>query len=201
MFNKILLILVVALLGVIAFFLKDIAYNLKALNQSEMGGNYEIEDLEIDKVILPHAKEEAPIEIWKDNNLPAIWDSLQNKNITKLFLSYAKTDYQLAKKVAQLIEGEGISVYLDYPEEEILDDTKRALNSMDVFAILLTPNYQESTITKQEYELAIEKKTPTVALSVDGTNAKNIFSENAIDLNQEGSILRSIILQKINNKN
>jgi len=80
----------------------------------------------------------------------------------KIFLSHARKDSQLARKLADLLTQAGFSVWL--PEEEIAPGDNwakkigKALEESECMVILLTPNALESDWLRQNIEYALGSK-------------------------------------------
>ena len=105
---------------------------------------------------------------------PMIWDLLKDRTIKKIYLSYDNQDFQTAKDIAKLLEKDGlISVYFapnirevsNYKALKSDEESLRALNTMDAFAILYSPTYFQNQINIQEYGIANSKQAKTIILT------------------------------------
>jgi hypothetical protein len=132
-------------------------------------------------------------------NMPKIWQELEKRGATKVFLSYDTQDYKTAKEISALLEQDGLllSVYMPDIENKNLNSNTEildAISSADVFLILSTEGYAKNALTNQEYGIAFSKKKNIIAISPFEKLPEILnYTENFIQISDENqSKLQSV---------
>jgi len=94
----------------------------------------------------------------------------------ELFLSYSTKDKTIAGKVATLLTGKGIDVFLAHENIEVSDEWRleilKHLNNDNFLISLLTDNYEDSVWANQEAGYMFGKGGKNISLIIDNTDIK-----------------------------
>ena len=82
--------------------------------------------------------------------------------MTRVFLSFASEDAEIAQRLARFWEALGVDVFRfddpARPASRVVGEIERRLGDADVFVALLSPHYLQSTWCVQERDLAIQRE-------------------------------------------
>jgi hypothetical protein len=78
--------------------------------------------------------------------------------MSSLFISYSRKDIEIARKLTQSIEGQGLDFWIDWegipPTVDWWREIERGIEGADIFLFLISPDSAKSKVCKQEIEHA-----------------------------------------------
>ena len=108
----------------------------------------------------------------------------------KVFISHSVSDYKVAKKLKCYMEEHWFSCFVAHKDISLTKKWKeeiiKALNSMEVFIILISQKCKESDYVNQEVGFALSRSVPIIPVKLDDNDPPGFISEiQAITLNRE----------------
>ena len=122
----------------------------------------------------------------KSVEITDFWD----KDCLRVFISHSVKNYNIAKKLKELLLDSGISCFVAHkdikPTTKWQKEIKKALNSMELFLAIVTEDFNNSYWTNQEIGFALCKGIPIISIKMDEAPPPGfIFEEQAITLSEK----------------
>ncbi|MEM1161400.1 MAG: toll/interleukin-1 receptor domain-containing protein [Pseudomonadota bacterium] len=96
--------------------------------------------------------------------------------MSKVFLSYAHSDLEVAEEIAQRLQKFGLSVWRDQSivaGEPFVDPMEEAIKDADVVVVLLSRQSGKSDFVKREAEFALSGKKLVIPVLLDEDSTRN----------------------------
>jgi len=157
--------------------------------------NHILNDVVIQPILAEISSLNKPISS-SNKDLERIWGKNQ---ILKLFISHQHLDKIFATQLKSLLAKYGIAAFVAHqdiePTFEWQKEIKRALNTMDVFVALLSPNFRTSNWTDQEIGYAVARNVLMIHVR-DGQDPYGFINETqslSMDISNVDELAEKIV--------
>ena len=90
--------------------------------------------------------------------------------MASLFISYSRKDFEVARKLTEAFNGQGLDFWIDWagipPTVDWWNEIQKGIEEADIFLFLLSPDSVQSKVCKQEVEHAVKNGKRLIPLVV-----------------------------------
>ena len=123
----------------------------------------------------------------------------------RVFVSHSVRDYETAKELKDYMENHWFSCFVAHKDIKVTQKWRKeiikALNSMEVFTILISQKCKESDYVNQEVGFALSRNIPIIPVKLDDNDPPGFINEiQAITLNKKEEKTFNEIVESIKDK-